>query len=125
MVALVDGTGEIEDVYQRIGDVVRSLRSEAGWTQADLACQVGLTRASIANVELGRQRLMLHQIVSLADVFSVPVGQIIGEAVMQFPVSEHKLREKISELKSENERLRGSLRRIWRDASEAAQPKNP
>ena len=124
MVALVDGTGEIEDVYQRIGDVVRTLRIEAGWTQADLACQVRLTRASIANVELGRQRLMLHQIVDLAEVFRVPVGRIIGDAVMQPTATEQMLQEKVDELKREIERLRASLRRIGRDASAASEIKN-
>jgi transcriptional regulator with XRE-family HTH domain len=78
MRAVPDVLEKIEPVYAAIGQRVLSERMRAGWTQQDLACQAGLSRTSIANVELGRQRLMLHQIVMLADVFSISVGELVG-----------------------------------------------
>ena len=76
-----DGIEKIEPVYVAIGQRVLDERNRAGWTQQDLACQVGLSRTSIANAELGRQRLMLHQIMMLADVFGVSVGELVGLSI--------------------------------------------
>lgn len=39
--------------------------------QAEVADQIGLTRASLANIESGRQKLMLHQIYRLATALKV------------------------------------------------------
>ena len=75
---VIDG---IEPLYVALGHRVLDERNRAGWTQQDLACQVGLSRTSIANIELGRQRLMLHQIVALADAFGVSVGDMCGLSI--------------------------------------------
>lgn len=71
-------TPDMEPIYLTLGQRVIDERMRAGWTQADLACQVRLGRASIANVETGRQRLMLHQVELLAQVFDVSISDMIG-----------------------------------------------
>jgi transcriptional regulator with XRE-family HTH domain len=71
----------IEPIYISIGARLRDARIDAGWTQDEVAGWVDLSRTSVTNVEIGRQRLMLHQIVIYADVMSIPLGELIGSAV--------------------------------------------
>lgn len=112
----------IESIYVALGAAVFEQRMRAGWTQQDLAGQVGLSRASIANVELGRQRLMLHQVVALADALSVPVGDLlgIGIAVARDSVSKKELRDEIAGLRRNVATLRRELAAIAEKAASAA-----
>lgn len=110
---------EIEPIYQRMGAAVRELRLEAGWTQEDLACQIGLTRTSITNIEVGRQRLMMHQVVELADVFAVTVGRIVGAAIEPPTVSGKEYRDQIAALKRRIGELETALRTVARCATAA------
>lgn len=77
----------IEPIYVELGRRVLQERYRAGWTQQDVAGQVGMSRASIANVETGRQRLMLHQVMKLAEVFSIRVEDLLGVALNELPAS--------------------------------------
>jgi transcriptional regulator with XRE-family HTH domain len=109
---------DIEPIYQRLGAAVLELRTEAGWTQQDLAGQIGLTRASVANVETGRQRLMLHQIEALADVFNVSIGRLLGVAIDTATESERvkKLRSDLAEARADKASLAVRLDKIARIA---------
>ena len=49
-----------ELLYEKIGDCIRSRRAELGWSQWQLAQEVGLERTSITNIEKGRQHAPLH-----------------------------------------------------------------
>lgn len=51
-----------EPYYQRLGRRIRQAREDAGLTQAGLAelLDPPLTRAAIANIESGKQRVLLH-----------------------------------------------------------------
>lgn len=57
-------------VYRQFGAKIESLRNVIGLTQLELAKRVGLTRASIANIEAGTQRVLLHDV----ERFSVALG---------------------------------------------------
>ena len=62
---------EIEPVHRMVGARIEHMRSMLGWTQEQLAEKVGeLTRSSIANIEAGRQRLLLDDIERFARAFS-------------------------------------------------------
>lgn len=56
-----------EAMYQQFGARLAAERRRAGLTQAELARTVGLSRASIANIEGGKQRVFLDQVVALAS----------------------------------------------------------
>jgi DNA-binding XRE family transcriptional regulator len=47
--------------WKRIGRELYAARREAGYTQHEFSQQVGLSRASIANIETGRQVVTLYQ----------------------------------------------------------------
>lgn len=53
-------------IYIEIGRAISVRRRTFKLTQADLAQRVGISRASIANIEVGRQRLLVHQLYLLA-----------------------------------------------------------
>lgn len=65
------------DLYEQLGRKVAAARKSKGMTQADLANIIGMTRASIANIETGRQRVMLH------DVFAL-VEALDGRSILDF-----------------------------------------
>lgn len=52
--------------YAEVGMRIRQSREERTWSQEKLAQVVGLTRSSIANIECGRQRLLVHTLCSIA-----------------------------------------------------------
>jgi transcriptional regulator with XRE-family HTH domain len=54
------------DLYRLIGAELAARRKRLRLKQAEVADQIGLTRASLANIERGRQKIMLHQIYRLA-----------------------------------------------------------
>ena len=60
-----------EPIYRLIGAKIEQTRNFFGWTQLDLAKKVHLSRGSIANIELGRQRILLHDIEKFATAFNM------------------------------------------------------
>lgn len=60
-----------EPVYRLLGARVEHIRTTLGWRQEDLAKKVALTRTSIANIEAGRQRILLHDVEKFAAAFSM------------------------------------------------------
>jgi len=53
-------------IYKAFGRAVCTRRKELKLTQALLAARVGMSRASIANLESGRQNVLLHHAYHLA-----------------------------------------------------------
>lgn len=54
------------EIYRLMGLAAAKRRSDKGLTQAEVAKQIGLTRASLANIETGRQKVLLHHLYRLA-----------------------------------------------------------
>lgn len=61
----------IEPVYRSLGAKIEQLRTTLGWTQDELAKKTRLTRGSIANIETGRQRILLHDVETFSMAFNV------------------------------------------------------
>lgn len=55
-----------EAIYKSFGRAVATRRKKLDLTQAELAGRVGMSRASIANIESGRQNVLLHHAYKLA-----------------------------------------------------------
>jgi transcriptional regulator with XRE-family HTH domain len=55
-----------EAIYKAFGQAVATRRKGLNLTQATLAARVGISRASIANIESGRQNVLLHHVYRLA-----------------------------------------------------------
>ena len=67
----------VQDLYVAIGENVRHYRTQARMTQLELSREVDLTRASIANLETGRQRILLHTAFDLARALNVSVDSLV------------------------------------------------
>lgn len=59
------------ELYRRLGRTVAARRVQLDLTQRDVAERLGLSRASLANLESGRQRIMVHQLFALANTLKL------------------------------------------------------
>lgn len=55
--------------YGALGHWVKAQRDARDWSQEELARRLSLSRASVANLESGRQRILFHTFVTLASLF--------------------------------------------------------
>jgi transcriptional regulator with XRE-family HTH domain len=69
-----------ESIYSTFGRRLRELREQQSISQLELAEMSGLTRASIANVESGRQRVLLHQVLRFAQALQVDLNTLVPQA---------------------------------------------
>lgn len=92
-------------VYRLFGERVRELREGRSVTQEELAKRVQLSRASITNIERGRQRVLLHQLVNIAAALDAKPSELMPAAAAE---NEPALREDVARvidiLKSESGR---------------------
>jgi len=65
------------ELYSRFGQRVRQHRERLNLNQAEVARAVGLSRASIANIETGRQRTPIHHLYRLARALRVDVHALL------------------------------------------------
>ena len=58
---------------------LRELRSERGWSQADLAERLGVSRQSVNAIETGRFDPSLPLAFKLAKLFGAPIEEIFSD----------------------------------------------
>ena len=63
--------------YQEVGARIRGARTEASINQETLAVQLGLTRASIINLEKGRHRPSLFMLFEIANVLMCDFMELV------------------------------------------------
>lgn len=69
--------GRAGELYVALGAALQELREANGLNQDGLALQVGLSRASIANIEGGRQAVPLHHLAEMAAALGTTASAII------------------------------------------------
>ncbi len=96
-----------------IADRIKFLREQKGFTQADLAKHLGITRSSVNAWEMGISVPSTQYVVELASVFSVSADYILGvdhSATLDVAgLTEHDIRivhSLIEHLKSKNKQMR-------------------
>jgi DNA-binding XRE family transcriptional regulator len=65
--------------YRKLAERVRARREALGLTQAELAEKADVSRSSIANLETGRQAILVHQFVGLAKALELPWTELMPE----------------------------------------------
>ena len=61
---------------EELGRRIRAAR-EGKLTQAALGASVGLSRTAITNIECGRQRLLVDQLVEIAGAIGIPAAELL------------------------------------------------
>ncbi len=101
-VAMETIRAESDRLYAAIGQKIREARTRKSITQADLADAVALTRSSIANIERGKQKLLLHTFLHIAKALGTEPERLLPpEATPQLKpkvLVPHGLSEKNREL---------------------------
>lgn len=54
-------------IYVHIGSIIRSRRKALGLTQEMLASRLSISRGGLANIETGRQNILVHQLYEFAS----------------------------------------------------------
>lgn len=66
-------------LLERFGRRVRSLRTERGWTLAQLAGAADLSVRFVSEIEAGRGNASLTRLAGLATAFGIPVSTLLAE----------------------------------------------
>ena len=79
----------LSEIYRELGERVSQLRESNGkLTQQELGSRVGMSRATVASIEAGRQNVSLEQLYSLAEALSVEsLSELIPMNVPKFEPS--------------------------------------
>ena len=68
-----------DSIYRHIGEVIKTRRKALtpSLTQESLAQRLGISRASLANIEIGRQSVMVHQLYAFAKILNLPPSDFL------------------------------------------------
>jgi len=77
----------VPDLYVEFGRRLRAARGEADISQAHLGRAVGLSRASIANIEAGRQHVALDQLFDFARALGIETTALLPSSTLDTPVT--------------------------------------
>jgi transcriptional regulator with XRE-family HTH domain len=73
--------------YLKTGALIREQRKLHKYTQENLAKQLSISRAAVANIEAGRQQILVHQLYAIAKALEIDlttlVPTIASEVVVQ------------------------------------------
>jgi transcriptional regulator with XRE-family HTH domain len=69
----------MEPFYREFGNALRRAREAKAVSQTTLAAEVGLSRTSIANIERGRQRVLLHLLPEFGRVLGVDPTRLLPQ----------------------------------------------
>jgi len=77
-----------QPIYKQIGRAIRARRRVLDRPQEVLARDVGMSRATLANIETGRQRIQIHQVYAFAKALNLRVGDLLPEQLPKDSSSE-------------------------------------
>ncbi len=92
---------------------LKNLRKQKGYSQEELADRLGVVRQTISKWEKGQSVPDSEMLMKLADIFEVPVSQLLGRTIME----EHLPDQVAEQLARINEQLvikNRRARRIWK-----------
>ncbi|MGE0774445.1 MAG: helix-turn-helix domain-containing protein [Sphingomonadaceae bacterium] len=65
------------DIRKRLGDNVRRLRTDKGWSQEDYADRAGIHRTYVSDIERGARNPTVTVVEKLAKPFGVKAGSLL------------------------------------------------
>jgi transcriptional regulator with XRE-family HTH domain len=67
-------------IYRQLGSIVRSRRKQLALTQHALAARLGISRAALANIETGRQKVFAHHLYAFAAELELSPAELLPPA---------------------------------------------
>lgn len=66
---------------KRLGEKIKNIRGEKGWTQEQLAAKLqtrgcDITRSALAKIEVGQRHLYSYEIKVLKDIFDISYDEL-------------------------------------------------
>ena len=68
-----------ESLHQRIGSFIAARRNSLKMKQEQLAASVGISRASLANIERGRQSVLVHHLYAIAKALGLQPSELLPQ----------------------------------------------
>ncbi len=65
-------------MLRRLGGQIQAVRRERGMTQEQLARKVGLSRAYLARLEIGRHNPPILTLARIAKALKIPITDLLG-----------------------------------------------
>ena len=75
----VSARGPLVDVVHAVAHNVKRLRTAQGLSQAELARQSGIAKATLSQLEVGRGNPTIETLFALSRVLRVPLGALLDE----------------------------------------------
>lgn len=103
-------------VNRSVGAAVRKTRDACNMTQAALAEAIGLSRASIANIERGEQSVTVPLLLRIASALGVPAADLLRQPdaedleLLNLPESDQRL---LDELGGDEQAKRWVATLLW------------
>ena len=76
-----------------LGDNIRTLRIEKGWTQVYLADRLQITAPFLAQIESGKRGTSLELVESVAELFGIPIASLFLEQITNYAESKSYVRD--------------------------------
>jgi transcriptional regulator with XRE-family HTH domain len=67
-----------DELLIRLGDRVRKLRKQKGWTQVVMAEKIGLDRSFIADLERGKRNISIVNLSLIAEGLQKTLSQLLS-----------------------------------------------
>lgn len=90
-----------------LGDNIRTLRTNKGWTQVYLADRLQITAPFLAQIESGKRGTSLELVESVADLFEIPVASLFIEQFKNQQYMQTEIRK--VEIKAIEKQLKESI----------------
>jgi Zn-dependent peptidase ImmA (M78 family)/transcriptional regulator with XRE-family HTH domain len=70
----------------KVGQRIRAIREDRGWSQVELAARLGRTQTAISYWEAGRRALGIDDLVDLAQTLGVPTSELLPDSPGRRPM---------------------------------------
>ncbi len=64
------------NVRKQLGELIRRMRKQRGWSQEELANATGFGRSFTSSIERGKKDVRISTLVKLANIFEIDMGQL-------------------------------------------------
>ncbi len=79
-----------DPIYKRIGELIQARRKNLGLKQENLAHSMGISRGSLANIETGKQGILVHQLYKFAAQLDLAPSALLPALQVESSANDRK-----------------------------------